>query len=101
MSAIWASRDSTGWQAMNISASRSSSTWSGSHSRSVSGAAPTGWPEGGAALSQVPGEGGVSLVEGRAAAEGVDRATPAHGEQPSRGIARDAVTRPGDERLGQ
>ena len=65
VSATRASRDSTGWQEMNISASTSSSIWSGSHS-SVVGRRVR--------LVEVAGERGVPLVERRPAPEGVDRA---------------------------
>lgn len=52
------------------------------------------------ALGQPAGEGRVALVEGGAAAEPVDGAAPAGGEQPADRTGRLAVARPGDERLG-
>lgn len=53
------------------------------------------------ALAQFAGEGGVPVVAGGPAAEGVDGPPPAHGEQPTGRIARDTRARPGHQRLGQ
>ena len=100
VSATLASRDSTGWQEMNISASTSSSILSGSHSRSApSLSGRRARSRGGAALAQVAGEGGVPLVEGGAAAERVDRAAAADGKQPPGRVAGHAVARPGHQGL--
>ena len=64
---------------------------------SGSGVAPeVAWPSSRSARQR-----GVPLVEGGPPPEGVDGPPPADGEQPAGRVARHAVARPGDQRLGE